>query len=208
MNRYFADISNNNPQAINWSAYHGDGQHVLVGLKATEGTTFIDHTHTDRCQGAHKAGVHVLHYHFGHPGSSASGQAQVFWNKIRGHFATRDLACIDLEVTDGLDMSRVASWLKQFDIHFKDISGHSLIGYAGESFLGDLAAHGGNIAGRRWWVAAYGGRGRAPRGYTRWAHQFTDGSIGPQPHACVGIGRCDVSQLNWATYIRLRATKP
>ncbi len=177
-----------------------DGQHVLVGLKASEGSGFIDKTHASRSEGAHKAGAWVLHYHFGHPGSSASVQAKFFWNQIHGHFAAKDFACIDIEVTDGQTSREISNWVEVFTVAFKAASGHSLIGYSGESFLGDIGRSG--IS--RWWIAAYGPR--EPSG--AWAWQFTDGKEGPQPHACAGIGNCDISKLNWATYLRLRLRRP
>jgi lysozyme len=204
MNRYFADISNNNTQTVNWTEYKKVGQHVLVGLKATEGESFIDKTHASRSEGAHSAGVHVLHYHFGHPNKSAKEQAQFFWGQIKGHFAKRDFACIDIEVSDGMPNAAIASWVRGFAGEFKRVSTHSLIAYSSESFAHSI----GNCGITRWWVAAYGGPGVPPAGASQWAHQFTDGSIGPQPHSCAGIGNCDVSQLNWGTYGRLRLTKP
>jgi lysozyme len=200
MNRYWADVSNNNTQTINWTEYAKVGQHVLVGLKATEGTTFLDRTHAPRSEGAHKAGSWVVHYHFAHPNESAVAQARFFWAQIRGHFAAKDFACIDIEVADGQSNHEIAAFVGAFKAEFEKSSGHSLIGYSGESFHNGI----GSCGIKRWWLAAYGPN--EPRG--AWAWQFTDGQIGPQPHSCAGIGNCDISRLNWATYLRLRVKRP
>ncbi len=207
MDRYFADISNNNSQTVNWNQYRKAG-HVLVGLKATEGNTFVDKTHPTRSENAHSAGVHVMHYHFAHPGKDANQQAQFFWAQIKGHFAKRDFAALDIEVSDGLSDVQVARWVEQFDAAFRHISGHTLIGYSGESFLQGLKRAGMKLAGERWWTAAYGPNEPHVAGTTTWAWQRTDGTIGPPPHTCAGIGNCDISSLNWATYLRLRLLKP
>lgn len=204
MNRTFADISNNNPQTIGWHAYRSEG-HVLVGLKASEGTNFVDKYHATRSQEAHKAGVWVIHYHFAHPNRSAGAQAQFFWNQIRTHFAARDFACVDIEVSDGFTYPAINQWVRAFTAEFRRVSGHTLIGYSGESFLGSLGSCGIN----RWWVAKYGsGFPVAPANASVWAFQFTDGSAGPEPHSAAGIGHCDMSRLNWGTYLRLRASRP
>jgi lysozyme len=202
MNRYWADVSNNNPQQIQWKTYAQQGQHVLVGLKASEGETFVDKTHATRSENAHGAGVWVLHYHFGHPESSPTEQAQFFWSQIHGHFAARDFACLDIET--GSPNAATANWCKTFISHFYAVSGHSSIVYASESYLRSLRANGLRWPGERAWIAAYGPRKPSIAGVSTWAWQFTDGQIGPNPHSCAGIGNCDISELNWGTYLRLR----
>lgn len=207
-NRYFADLSNNNTQQVNWGRYRAAG-HVLVGLKATEGTGFIDRTHATRCENAHKAGVWVIHYHFAHPGQSAEAQARAFWAQLHGHFAVRDLAALDIEVTDGLSSVKIAHFVRAFDAAFRRISGHSLVGYSGESFLSSIHSAGARLAGGdRWWIAAYGPVKAHVPGVGTWAWQYTDGQQGPAPHICAGIGRCDISTLNRATYLRLLLRRP
>lgn len=209
MDRYFADLSNNNTQAIDWPVYHKAG-HVLVGLKASEGEHFVDQTHALRSEGAHKAGVWVLHYHFAHVGSSASQQAQFFWSQIKGHLAQHDYACIDVEQggLDGKSAPDAATWTRSFDVEFKRVSGHSLVLYSDESFLSELTAAGGGVAGDRAWIAAYGPQKPSVAKVSTWGWQFTDGDNGPEPHQCAGVGKSDVSELNLESYLHLRATKP
>src|SRR5438445_1596838 len=92
MNRYFSDISNWQKQQVNFQEYKNKGQHVLVGLKATEGMDYIDPTHAPRSEAAHVAGVWVLHYHFAHVGQNPEDNAARFWNVIGHHFAPKDFA--------------------------------------------------------------------------------------------------------------------
>lgn len=204
-NRFFADISNNNTQTVDWNAYRNKGGHVLVGLKASEGESFIDKTHASRSAHAHQAGVWVAHYHFGHPDLNPVEQAQFFWAQVKPHFAGKDFACIDIEVTGGLSYGAVGQWVRRFDAEFRRVSGHTLVGYSGEDFL----AHMGPCGIKRWWVAKYGPPPvHAPAGASVWAWQMNDGEVGPGPKACAGIGGCDVSELNRLTYWRLRLQKP
>jgi lysozyme len=208
-NRYFADVSNNNGETIGWTQYSKLGQHVLVALKATEGTGFVDRTHASRSEHAHEAGVWVAHYHFGHPGESASEQASAFWNQVRDHFASKDFAVLDIEISSGLTNAEVVSWCRQFIAAFKATSaGHSVVVYSDESFLEGLVGAGLTWPGRRGWVAAYGPDEPSIDGVSTWAWQFTNGTEGPEPHACAGVGTCDVSTLNEATFKRLSESKP
>lgn len=210
MNRYFADVSNNNAQDVGWTSYRKDGQHVLVGLKASEGMGFIDKTHASRSEGAHKAGSWVLHYHFGHVGVSAREQVEVFWDQIKDHFARLDFACIDIE-GGGMDRRgpiETARWVKEFDHFFRQYTGHTLIGYCNEALLKELVTRGASVAGDRWWIAAYGPNKPVVGGVHTWAWQFTDGVLGLQPRQVAGIGKCDVSILNRGTYTRLRLARP
>src|SRR5881397_1606188 len=118
MNRYWADVSNNQTQTIDWGVYKKTGQHVLVGLKATEGESFIDLTHAPRSISAHKAGVWVAHYHFAHPNKPSKEQAQFFWLQIRHHMAAKDFAVLDIEVSDGASDKHMAAWCNDFDAEF------------------------------------------------------------------------------------------
>lgn len=210
MNRYFADISNNNTGHMNFEAYKKDGQHVLLGHKATEGTNFVDKFHRERCLRAHVAGCWVLHYHFARMGSSAASQARFFWSQIKPFMEAKDFACLDFEQASlmGNTVRAGAQWIVEFDHEFKRVSGHSLIGYCGESLLKDLIRAGASVAGDRWWIAAYGNNKPSIGGIKTWAWQFTDGDIGPQPHSFRGIGQSDGSILNRATYLRLLMSRP
>ena len=207
MDRNFADLSNNNAQAIQWKEYAKAG-HVLVGLKATEGQGFVDQTHGPRSEAAHSEGVWVLHYHFGHPNLSASAQASHFWGQIRGHFAKKDFACLDIEVTDGQSWAQIANWSEAFISELAKLSGHSSLVYSSADFLSHIVASGLRWPGQRGWIAAYGPNKPSVPSVKGWAWQYTDGNIGPLPHHYMGIGNCDGSLLNWGTYLRLRLTKP
>jgi lysozyme len=207
MDRKFADLSNNNPGGVEWGLYHQAG-HRLIGLKATEGTGFVDDTHAIRSENAHKNGIWVLHYHFGHANMDADLQARAFWNQVKGHFASKDFAALDIEVNDGLSDVQVATWSNNFIAGFQKLSGHSMIVYSDQSFLSGLLSAGLRWPGGRAWVAAYGPSEPSIRGVTTWAWQYTDGGQGPEPHHYAGVGDCDGSILNLGTYLRLRLGKP
>lgn len=211
-NRFFADVSNNNASAMNFHNYTKLGGHLLLGHKATEGTNFLDRDHAERSEQAHVNGSWVLHYHFGHVGESAIQQANYFWVNIKGHFARRDFACIDTErgaANDKFSPHQDALWTNQFCAEFHRISGHSVIKYSNEALLKELAVSGLDHKDGRCWIAAYGPNKPIVGGFKTWAWQYTDGSIGPEPHHFAGIGNIDGSKLNVGTYIRLRmAGKP
>lgn len=201
-NRTFADVSNNNGQSLDLHAYKHKGGHILIGVKASEGTTFTDHTHAGRAHRAHEAGVVVIHYHFGHPGSSATEQAKHFWDQVKPVHSKKDYCCLDIEVTDGMGTAHIKQWVKDFVAHFHKISGHQLVIYSGQAFLQE---HGPiRPPGARFWVAAYGPREAHVYWVKRlWAWQYTDGRSGPRPHAVAGIGHCDLSRLNRRTFLWL-----
>lgn len=206
MNRFFADVSNYQPNP-DFAVYRHKGGHFLIGLKASEGRTFTDATHSGRVQAAHDHGVHVIHYHFARPESaiamSANEQAQHFWEVIKPHFGRRDYACLDIEVTGGLTVGQVNAWVQAFDRHFRVISGHQLIGYSYEAFMNEHGK-GMQVKSKKWWIAAYGQKPKVSWVRAFWAWQFTNGETGPAPHHTAGVGSSDISILNRASALWLR----
>ena len=208
--RTFADLSNNNAVNVNWPPYRKSG-HILVLLKATEGESFIDQTHGGRAVHARAAGIHPGHYHFAHCDSSPIQQAQFFWSIVRPVFRGWDPLVLDVEQggQNGKSVQECAHWTTAFDVEFRKVSGgHELILYSDASFLSELVRAGAHVQGTRAWIAAYGSEPPAPKGWSKWGHQFTDGEAGPLPHSCAGIGQCDVSTLNPKSYLGLLAHRP
>lgn len=203
-NRTFADLSNNNVNEVNFEAYRKAG-HILVGLKATEGTGFIDKRHAEWSERAHKGGVHVIHYHYARLGESVSNQVVLFGGVVQRHFGPHDFYCIDLErgENEKFTPAEMAAFLNDFDKQFRQKIYHTLRGYMNESLLKEVTAEKGRIAGNNWWIAAWGNRPPVVLGIKRWAWQRSNGVVGPEPHTLVGIGQCDVSTMNWGTFGRL-----
>src|SRR5215472_16213443 len=81
----FADLSNNDPH-LDARVYRDSGM-VIVALKASEGTGFIDPDHERLALAAGMVHVAVMHYHFARPDDGTSGEEEA------DHFLT---------ATDGL----------------------------------------------------------------------------------------------------------
>lgn len=205
LNRYFADLSSNNP-AFDAVAYRAAG-HRLVAIKATQGTSYVNPKHALWCEHAHANQLAVIHYHYAKPGSSvaATTQAAFAWSVVRHDFGPLDWMCLDVERDQAWRTGELVPFVSSFAAAWRGISGHSLVGYSEASLLDDPALVAA-IPGERWWAAAWGPtRPRIATVGAPWAWQFTDGAIGPPPHECAGVGYCDVSQLNLATYLHLLA---
>jgi GH25 family lysozyme M1 (1,4-beta-N-acetylmuramidase) len=197
----FADISNNNGgAAFHGHAYKSAG-HKLIGLKASEGSGFIDPDHAAWAHAAHAAGLAVLHYHFARPeAGNPIGQARHFKEALGGHFIKgRDRLACDLETSLPKEGK---AWLGEFvaelarlgvDVH-DDLVGYTFLSYFQE-------AGGITIPSGAWWIAAWGRLMREREGLGNgqylWAQQITNGVVGPEPHTFAGIrGHCDGSVIN------------
>lgn len=197
----FADLSNNNGDA---SAFHGHAYksagHKVIALKASEGTGFTDPRYAAWAHAAHAAGLAVVHYHFGRPeDGNPIGQATHFHNTAKPHFIKgRDRLCIDLETsmpTEG------KAWLGEYETQLAHLGADihdDLIGYTFKSYFEEGAL---TIASNAWWIASWGALMREREALGRnqylWAQQYTNGVVGPDPHAFAGIrGNCDGSVIN------------
>lgn len=206
-NRYFADISSNN-SFFDAEDYRRGG-HLLIAIKATQGTGYVNPSYAKWVEEAHKAGLTVLHYHFAAT-NDPKAEAQHYLNTIAPHFKKgKDQTVLDLEVTvqdnpgQGYTLTDPVNFRKWFDIEtFR--RGHHPVLYSYASYLRKYGP-GLNPASKKIWVADYETHPQGGWWGKSWAWQFTDGVNGPKPHSCMGIGRCDVSEINPATYIRLRA---
>lgn len=206
----FADISSNNGglTAFNPTAYSKAG-HLLIGIKATEGDSYVNPMHYAWTVGAHGAHVAVLHYHFVTGKTTAAAEAAHFWANVKSSFDHRcDRLAIDFEGPAFTALgSRSAGYLSAFDAELHKLSGQWAIGYTFRSAL----SSGLRVRSGKWWVASFGSTWpaakfrRLPDG-TMWAWQFTDGKLGaPGPRGLTGIaGTCDVSVLSPPIVVLLR----
>lgn len=176
------DLSNNNPDPIDWLALKRAGV-FGVEHKVSEGQGFVDPKWRERAAAARAVGLHVGGYHFARPDGNPHGQAELFAQHL-GHVGQHDLhPALDLETDDGgLDPAALYAWARSFGEHVHKLTGYRVMWYTGPGFI---AAHGiehpfGNGAGL--WLAAWGVNDGTdhgvPRGYLKpWRryvlHQYT-----------------------------------
>lgn len=193
---FFADLSNNNGSgALDAERYRAGGA-LLLGLKATEGTSFEDGDHHKWTHEAHINHIGVLHYHFARPDSSnPSSQAAFFLRYIHQYAGPFDWVALDYEVpkTGGGD----AVWCSQFMRHISAASRFKCIGYSFTSLMNDR----GLFHGDPTWEANFSSQADSRKNFAR---QFTDGRLGPLPHGMAGIaGACDVNRMSRKTQAHL-----
>lgn len=203
--RSFADISSNNP-GFDAGAYRRGGA-SLICVKATQGSTYVNPYHRLWADQAHAQNLAVGHYHYATPGPAGTVLAQVmcFWGQVVDCWRQHDFLILDIERGQAWLPGEAQRFAPAFAKRLKEESGHSLVGYSERSFLNECGKAI-DIPGSRWWEADYS-EDQLPVAWRRstWAWQHTDGVNGPPPHSMPGVGRCDVSTLNLASYLRLRA---
>lgn len=203
MNRYFADISNNNG-TFNAKEYAHSG-HILIAIKATEGVGPVQNVYVERVNEAHSSKLVVAHYHFARPDNHANGKSEAisFAKGIAGHVRKNDILVLDLETRGKVNMQ---TYMRQFETELhRHYPHYPMVLYTYSSFLSEYSL---KPASNRLWIANYSGKIMPLLiGVKNWAHQFTDGKLGAKPHTCKGIGQCDVSRLNMRSYLRLRRVR-
>lgn len=193
--RLFADISDNNGP-VDLAAYAGAG-HRMIAIKASEGVSYTNPRHAVATAEAHRLGLVVVHYHFCRlaDGSAVIAEARHFNRTVASHFEVGDILVLDVEDRGAMSQDRLAAYVAAFDRALVGHLGVSPYVYASRSWLTDIQPPI-RVGSRRFWVASYGaGVPRLGFHRHRWAHQFTDGSMGAKPHEMAGIGRCDISRL-------------
>lgn len=193
-----ADISGNN--AAFSAAQYASAGHLLITIKATEGTYYVNPKWEEWVVQAHEHKLAVNHYHFAAPEESALEQARKFWATIRPHF-TPDLDRVMIDIETG-SQDLWPAFLKEYDDELHRLSGLKTIGYTYASALSERL----ELRSRLWMVAAWGTRRPASRLKipcgTLWGWQYTGGQGAPSggPLGAAGIpGACDLSVLRAAT---------
>jgi lysozyme len=186
------DLSHFN-QVTDFNAVKGDG---IVGVihKATEGTNYIDPTYLSRKSEAQAAGLWWGAYHFG-TGDDGALQADFFLSLVNP--GPNDLLVLDFEQnTSGPSMTLAG--VEQFVTTVQAATGRWPGLYAG-AYLKELLGDGSNptLANCWFWLSEYGPEPHVPANWPTWTMwQYTDGSVGPEPHSVAGIGDCDRDQFN------------
>jgi hypothetical protein len=209
----FADLSSNNGPKTqeDFRRYARQGANV-VGIKATEGTHYVNPYFAEQVQLALEVGLLVLPYHFARPDQNPNGaaaeashfvkvcrEAGLYMGRRHKHWFNRTNlpGCLDYEV--GRPGGGDRRWIKRFQHAYVAHTGH---GYALRSpgSKGPLL-YGGSVIRERvtmplrllFWLAAYT---ESPDGWWplsvpkrfRFAWQYTD-------KAHLGLGQSDGSRL-------------
>lgn len=148
MSNKFIDISEHNT-ILSLSAI---SQCNLKGciMKATEGTTYIDHA-IDILYDGLNGTIPIGFYHFLRVTSEPEKQAQTFWDKIKDK-DFQIIPVLDVEV-DELGY-KAQSYSDRFMKEFYRLSGHNMMIYSGRCYIEDhfdVSFRNDNI----WWVADY-----------------------------------------------------
>jgi lysozyme len=171
----------------------GDG---IVGVihKATEGLGYVDSQYHNRRSLALAAGLWWGAYHFA-TGDDAAAQAEHFLSTVTP--GPNDLLVLDFEQnTAGSSMSLAGA--EQFVTQVQAATGRWPGLYSG-SYMDQLLGSGQNstLANCWYWLSEYGPTPHVPANWSTWTMwQYTDGSVGPEPHAVAGVGNCDRDQFN------------
>jgi GH25 family lysozyme M1 (1,4-beta-N-acetylmuramidase) len=194
MNRKFADISSNDA-GFDAAKYAAWGP-VIVSIKVTEGTTYVNPLWKAWTREAHQHRLGVLFYHFARPGDGGD-QARHFLDQIRGSCdpGHGDGICLDLERMGGVaDPER---FLHQFETVCVSRGHRALVLYSEESYMEEHP----KMRTKRSWMAAYPSLRWRFRNRV-WAHQYTDHEDVP------GVGISDCSFLSPRAYLWHRLHRP
>jgi lysozyme len=188
------DLSHHN-ENVDFAAAKKDG---ILGVvhKATQGLTFKDCSYAERKPLAVQSGLFWGAYHFGIDGDGTA-QAKYFLDFVKPD--SNVLLVLDFEKnTQGGTMT-----LKQaedFAIYVNGQTNRWPGLYTGYSFIKDSvpgADKSDVLAKCLLWLAKYSNSIIVPKPWTNWTlWQYTDGNIGPAPHAVKGIGNCDRDKFN------------
>lgn len=182
--------------------------HVILALKASEGTAHIDTWHAGRAREAHAWGLAVVHYHFARPdlGNDPHREAEFFVRVVKPTWRKGDYLWLDIERGVERRTGTEQAWCEAFCATVHSMFGATPIVYASESVLNE-ALRNMRVKGERYAPAKYGGSPSRLAGKKRkWSEQFTDGTLGHGPHSLPGTGKGDINilSLRVASAVRLR----
>jgi lysozyme len=171
----------------------------IVGVihKATEGVGFHDAVYAANKQAAKAEGLLWGAYHFG-TGSDPVKQAEEFV-QVAG-VADDELLVLDYEDNNHGTQMKIPG-ARSFVKRVFELTGRHPGLYSGNTIKEDLGDTADPDFANCWlWVAHYDDAPRAPKIQKTWSKwtlwQYTDGNLGPQPHAINGVGGCDRDTFN------------
>lgn len=187
--RNFADISSNNgPNALDAAEYAKAG-HVLLAIKATQGTAYTNPYWASQAKQAHEHHVGVVHYHYAAP-EQVGMQADRFLAALKSSGAYDErYDAVALDIERGQAIADPIGFVDAFDETCRKAGHRNLIVYTELSYHEE---HGLAPRNGRLWLADY------DAGFLNgcWADQYSDSA------SVHGIsGPCDVSRLSMAAYL-------
>jgi lysozyme len=198
--RSMFDLSHNNP--LPTSTYAGDiplfGQAKGAGWvammhKLTQGQGFVDPVALGRIGAANTAGLLLGGYHYMDT-TPVAGQVANFMHVagLAKAISANFVLCLDFEPGDASDDSTAMA--NEFVTAVQAATGTWPLLYTGRW---DVAPNvtGTNLPACPLWLAEYGTNPVPPPGWINWMfHQYSDGSVGPNPANIPGIGSVDQSE--------------
>ncbi|HEX8707106.1 MAG TPA: glycoside hydrolase family 25 protein [Pyrinomonadaceae bacterium] len=157
--------------------------------KATQGTGAVDSHYAVRRPAALAEGLMWGAYHFA-DGSDPVAQAQHFIQVVSP--GPNDLLVLDLE--EQMTLAGAEEFVK----YVQSVTGR-WPGLYGGSYLRELLGNNKEtaLAFCWFWLSEYGPTPRVPSAWQTWTMwQYTDGTVGPEPHSVAGIGNCDRDMFN------------
>ena len=201
--RQFADISSNNSHFD--AATYRHGGHILIAIKATEGTNYTNPYHRGWSLQAGGNWVSVVHFHFARPdlGKDPEREAAHFLSVALPLAGWWDYLALDIERATPFGWSHDPLWTLAFDDYVRAHSRFRIILYANRSTLESYHGWLGSDRKRVWDADWSNAPDYAPPGYECVFRQFTDGVFGPEPHSMPGIGQCDVNRMSRGMFAQL-----
>jgi|SRR5271165_46765 len=199
--RHMADVSSNNDHY--YPTEYRQAGHTRTAIKATESADYANPYLVPWAQSTHSLGMAVSYYHFCRPGGGGYVyEVNHFWRHVEPLWLPGDTLHLDLEV--GLQRSNphdLAAYHNAACAYLLKVSGHDSITYMNLNYyevLGEQL----RTSYDEYWIAAYGGKEpQLGKGHKLWGWQFTDGTLGPEPHGAAGVGTCDLSLVNRRTVL-------
>lgn len=186
------DLSHFN-EVSDFNVVKADG---IVGVihKATEGIRDVDPKYLERRGEALAAGLWWGAYHFA-TGDDAAMQADFFLTTVAP--GPTDLIVLDFEQNPAGE-SMTLEGAEQFVTQVQAATGRWPGLYGGE-YLKELLGENQNptLSNCWFWLSEYGPEAHVPANWQEWTMwQYTDGTVGPEPHFVQGIGACDRDLFN------------
>jgi lysozyme len=187
------DLSHYNTVS-DFNTVKGDG---IVGIihKATQGTTITDSKYNSRKPAVLAAGLWWGAYHFGESGDGVA-QAKYFLSVVNP--GPNDLLVLDLEQNPSGGSMTLAE-AEDFVTYVEAQTGR-WPGLYGGSYVKQILGNNTDtaLANCWFWLSEYGPEAKlVPSAWPTWTMwQYTDGDVGPDPHAVTGIGNCDRDMFN------------
>jgi lysozyme len=163
--------------------------------KATQGLTYVDPMFAANRQKASDAGLLFGAYHFG-TGDDGGAQADFFLQTVQP--AAGDLLVLDFEENLPHGPTMTLDQARDFVARVQAVTGRWPGLYGGHYLKESLGAQDDPVLSSCWlWLSQYGPYAVIPSAWDSWTMwQYTDGSVGPEPHPVDGIGVCDRNTYN------------